>query len=312
MYPCMHNWAEDMKTREQPIHSRMQVGILNSLLTAQVGLEGLWQAVYLTSLQPQGCTASSTFGTRPGEAKAEPDLCAPCRLGRSYSIVCAGQMEEGASLSWYLSHQLSAAALSAPPSQVCQATGTLPQALQTRGKKISKAVSSVRWGKMSVLCGCLLQSDGPPSSSRSEHSSQNSGIYNLSHRQHFYSTKACYIISTYKFTCFHKVKIHTYNPTTRSCIKTLLAPQQGIAQTWQRMLSYLKSSLISLTVAWNGMFRTRILEVFCFLTVCFFREDFTAGLSGEQTGQVRGTTEQHTQGMLFAWIRINQPSELAS
>lgn len=99
------------------------------------------------------------------------------------------------------------------------------------GKKISKAVSSVRWGEMSVLCGCLLQSDGPPSSSRSEHLSQNSGIYNLSHRQHFYSTKACYIISTYKFTCFHKVKIHTYNPTTRSCIKTLLAPQQGIAQT---------------------------------------------------------------------------------
>lgn len=52
----------------------------------------------------------------------------------------------------------------------------------------------------------------------------------------------------------------------------------GAHQTPDKVRSYLKSSLISLTVAWKGMFRTKILEVFCFFTVCFFREDFTAGL----------------------------------
>lgn len=77
------------------------------------------------------------------------------------------------------------------------------------------------------------------------------------------------------------------------------------------MLSYLKSSLISLTVAWNGMFRTRILEVFCFLTVCFFREDFASGLLGEQTGQVRGTAEQHAQGTLSASMPAIRSSQLA-
>lgn len=33
---------------------------------------------------------------------------------------------------------------------------------------------------------------------------------------------------------------------------------------------YQKSSRSSLTVAWNGMLRTRILEPVCFLSVCFF------------------------------------------
>lgn len=34
--------------------------------------------------------------------------------------------------------------------------------------------------------------------------------------------------------------------------------------------AYQKSSRSSFTVAWKGMFRTRILEVVCFLAVCFF------------------------------------------
>lgn len=34
--------------------------------------------------------------------------------------------------------------------------------------------------------------------------------------------------------------------------------------------AYQKSSRSSFTVAWKGMFRTRILEVLCFLEVCFF------------------------------------------
>lgn len=61
-------------------------------------------------------------------------------------------------------------------------------------------------------------------------------------------------------------------------MKIIPAPARSAPQTQQKALSYLKSSLISLTVAWNGMFRTKILEVVCFLTVCFFRDDFTAGL----------------------------------
>lgn len=69
-------------------------------------------------------------------------------------------------------------------------------------------------------------------------------------------------------------------------MKIILAQVWSTLQTQKKELSYLKSSLISLTVAWNGMFRTRILEVFCFLTVCFFRDDFTAGLqSMEREGR---------------------------
>lgn len=46
--------------------------------------------------------------------------------------------------------------------------------------------------------------------------------------------------------------------------------------------SHLKSSRISRLSAWKGMFRTRILEVVCFLGTCFFRVDVRAGLeSGE-------------------------------
>lgn len=67
-------------------------------------------------------------------------------------------------------------------------------------------------------------------------------------------------------------------------MKITLAPPQGNPQT-QQSLSYLKSSLISLTVAWKGMFRTRILEVFCFLAVCFFRAGFAAGLEANRKGR---------------------------
>lgn len=52
LHPCMHNWAEDMKRREQPVHSRMQAGILKSLLIAQVGLEVLFAGGTLTSCIP--------------------------------------------------------------------------------------------------------------------------------------------------------------------------------------------------------------------------------------------------------------------
>lgn len=44
--------------------------------------------------------------------------------------------------------------------------------------------------------------------------------------------------------------------------------------------AHLKSSRISRLLAWKGMFRTRILEVVCFLGTCFFRADVTAGLEG--------------------------------
>lgn len=44
--------------------------------------------------------------------------------------------------------------------------------------------------------------------------------------------------------------------------------------------AHLKSSRISRLLAWKGMFRTRILEVVCFLVTCFFRADVTAGLEG--------------------------------
>lgn len=44
------------------------------------------------------------------------------------------------------------------------------------------------------------------------------------------------------------------------------------------MGTYLKSSRISLWLAWKGIFRTRILEVVCFLGTCFFRVDVKAGL----------------------------------
>ena len=42
--------------------------------------------------------------------------------------------------------------------------------------------------------------------------------------------------------------------------------------------THLKSSRISLWLAWKGIFRTRILEVVCFLETCFFREVVKAGL----------------------------------
>lgn len=77
----------------------------------------------------------------------------------------------------------------------------------------------------------------------------------------------------------HKVRKTSY-------MKITAAPPQSDPQT-QQSLSYLKSSLISLTVAWKGMFLTRILEVFCFLAVCFFLADFTAGLEGSRKGRWR-------------------------
>ena len=44
--------------------------------------------------------------------------------------------------------------------------------------------------------------------------------------------------------------------------------------------SHLKSSRISRLSAWKGMFRTRILDVVCFLATCFFRVAVGAGLEG--------------------------------
>ena len=49
---------------------------------------------------------------------------------------------------------------------------------------------------------------------------------------------------------------------------------------------HLKSSRISRLSAWKGMFRTRILEVVCFLGTCFFRVDVRAGLQGGERGWV--------------------------
>jgi len=40
---------------------------------------------------------------------------------------------------------------------------------------------------------------------------------------------------------------------------------------WKK--AYQKSSRSSFPVAWKGMFRTRILDVLCFLEVCFFLLD---------------------------------------
>lgn len=48
----------------------------------------------------------------------------------------------------------------------------------------------------------------------------------------------------------------------------------------QASAAHLKSSRISRLSAWKGMFRTRILEVVCFLGTCFFRADVRAGLEG--------------------------------
>ena len=53
------------------------------------------------------------------------------------------------------------------------------------------------------------------------------------------------------------------------------------APTQHTLASYLKSSRISRLSAWKGMFRTRILEVVCFLGTCFFRVDVRAGLEGQ-------------------------------
>lgn len=50
--------------------------------------------------------------------------------------------------------------------------------------------------------------------------------------------------------------------------------------------SHLKSSRISRLSAWKGMFRTRILEVVCFLGTCFFRAEVRAGLQGGERVQV--------------------------
>lgn len=44
--------------------------------------------------------------------------------------------------------------------------------------------------------------------------------------------------------------------------------------------AHLKSSRISRLSAWNGMLRTRIFDVVCFLRTCFFRADVRAGLDG--------------------------------
>lgn len=52
------------------------------------------------------------------------------------------------------------------------------------------------------------------------------------------------------------------------------------APTQHSLASYLKSSRISWLSAWKGMFRTRILEVVCFLGACFFRAAVRAGLEG--------------------------------
>jgi hypothetical protein len=53
---------------------------------------------------------------------------------------------------------------------------------------------------------------------------------------------------------------------------------QGALCTQPSVGTYLKSSRISLWLAWKGIFRTRILEVVCFLGTCFFRVDVKAGL----------------------------------
>ena len=44
------------------------------------------------------------------------------------------------------------------------------------------------------------------------------------------------------------------------------------------VITYLNSSMISFLLAWNGIFRTRILDDFCLPTSCAFRCDFASGL----------------------------------
>lgn len=118
----------------------------------------------------------------------------------------------------------------------------------------------------------------------------------MSHQHNFYTGKTYQAICLYiQLVYFHKeIEFHIYNPTARSCMKISLLPAQSTPQSRRKALSYLKSSLISRTVAWNGMFRTKILEVVCFLTVCFFRDDFTVGLWSQEKGQVRTSLQQNT------------------
>lgn len=51
---------------------------------------------------------------------------------------------------------------------------------------------------------------------------------------------------------------------------TIKDPKAQLAPTQHSLASHLKSSRISRLSAWKGMFRTRILEVVCFLGACFY------------------------------------------
>lgn len=171
--------------------------------------------------------------------------------------------------------QLSAVALGAPPQPGERAAVRLSG---KREKQISKAMSFTgqvgRSGSSAGVC-CTVMGH------HVSHSSQRLRLMGfLSHQHNFYTGKTYQAICFYiQLVYFHKeTKIHTYNPIASSHTKILLLPAQSAPQCRRKALSYLKSSLISRTVAWNGMFRTRILEVVCFLTVCFFRDDFTVGL----------------------------------